>query len=319
MYPRLFRLPIDSPLFDWIGGSYHSAVVFGFVLAFILVRRWGKLHGIHPSLMFEFVAWMAIWGVVGSRILHVIADGHFWDYVNVCIDPSLVDWKIDQRDCVVHKGIWDAAKGVCHPSQTNCFAWADLFGGGLAFYGGFVAAAIFSAYYIPKHRMPAGKMLDMAGWALMLGLAWGRIGCFLGSCCFGMRTDSAHGVVFPVKSSASKYHWEQGWLDTYRVESLPVMPTQIYSALAGIAIAALAYFWLRPRKRFDGQVFCISAGLYAVFRFIIEFFRRDERGGLLGVSTSQLFAIVFLIFCGWLWVKLRRRSQRMLAAEDSGG
>jgi phosphatidylglycerol:prolipoprotein diacylglycerol transferase len=315
MHPRLVDIPVGISGLDHIVlPSYFSMVTIGFILATILIRRWGRHHGISPRLMVDFVLWMALWGVAGSRVLHVIADGHFWDYVNVCRDPSLVDWKVDIRECRALSGAWDAAKGVCHPVESNCWAWADITSGGFAFYGGFIAAALFSVYFIRKHRMPAGKMIDMAGWALMLGLAWGRIGCFLASCCFGVRTDSVLGVVFPARSAASRYHWDQGWLETYRVESLPVFPAQIYSAVAGLTIAAVAYFWWRPRKRFDGQVFCFSAWAYAGFRFVIEIVRRDERGGLAGLSTSQILAILFALFTAWLWGYFRRRSESVLAA-----
>ncbi len=75
----------------------------------------------------------------------------------------------------------------------------------------------------------------------------------------------------------------------------------------GLAIAAFAYFWLHPRKRFDGQVFCVTAGLYAVARFAIEFIRRDDRGAIMGLSTSQLTAIGFLIASAYLWRYFRRR------------
>ncbi|MCP4599751.1 MAG: prolipoprotein diacylglyceryl transferase [Proteobacteria bacterium] len=315
MYPRLIDISTGiSGVSHLTLPAYFTTMTFGFILAAILIRRWGKHQGIDPRLMVDFVIWMAIWGLVGARILSVLADGHFWDFVNVCRDPSLVDWKIDARECRALKGAWDAAKGVCHPVEKNCWAWADINSGGFAFYGGFIAAALFSIHFIRRNNLAAGKMIDMSSWALMLGLAWGRIGCFLSSCCFGMRTDSSLGVVFPSRSAASRYHWDQGWLDSYRIESLPVHPTQLYSALGAIAVAALAYFWLRPRKRFDGQVFCITAGLYAIVRFLIEFIRRDARGGLLGLSTSQLVAIVFLIFCGWLWVYFRRRSEQLLTA-----
>jgi phosphatidylglycerol:prolipoprotein diacylglycerol transferase len=135
----------------------------------------------------------------------------------------------------------------------------------------------------------------------MFGLAWGRMGCFLSSCCFGAQTDWAIGVVFPRGSSASKYQWEQGLLTSYRMESLPVHPTQIYEAVIGLSIAVYAYYWLRPRKRFDGQVFCVTSILYAVARFMLEFVRRDERGGLFGFSTSQLIAIGLMIACIFLW------------------
>ncbi|MDJ0765276.1 MAG: prolipoprotein diacylglyceryl transferase [Myxococcota bacterium] len=306
----MFRLPFDIP---GVGGSYFTCLAVGFILATILLRRWAKHHGIDPRLMVDFIIWMLIWGVVGSRILHVIADGKFWDYINLCRDPSLVDWKIDVRECRALRGVWDAARNVCHPAQKNCWAWADITAGGLAFYGGFVAAALFSIYYIRRYNMPAGKMIDMAGWSLMLGLAWGRMGCFLSGCCFGVRAEPPLGVIFPDKSAASRFHWDQGWLHTYRIESLPVIPTQIYSAFAGIAIAAIAYFWLRPRKRFDGEVFCIAAFLYAAFRFFIEFFRSDERGGLGGLSTSQIVAIGFALCCAYLWIYFKKRARKTIA------
>ncbi len=87
---------------------------------------------------------------------------------------------------------------------------------------------------------------------------------------------------------------------------------ELVEALSGLAIAAFAYFFVRPRKRLDGQVFCIAAGLYAIFRFTLEFLRRDERGGLLGLSTSQLIALGFLAFLAYFWRRLKRRKESLL-------
>jgi phosphatidylglycerol---prolipoprotein diacylglyceryl transferase len=320
MHPRLIDISVGVAGFQHIVlPSYFTMVALGFIVAAIMIRRWAGRHGIDQRVMFDFVIWMAIWGIVGSRILHVFADGHFWDYVNVCRDPSLVDWRIDPRECKAIPGTWDAVKGVCHPINKNCLAWADITAGGFAFYGGFIAAGLFSVYFIRRHRLPAGKILDMSGWALVLGLAWGRMGCMLAGCCFGMRTDSALSVVFPMRSPASRYHWEQGWIDSYRLESLPVHYAQAYSAFAALVIAAYAYFLLRPRKRFDGQVFCVSIGLYAIFRFFIEFIRRDERGGLLGLTTSQIVAVLFLGVIAWLWIFLKRRATMLTGTDDRKG
>ncbi len=318
MNPSLFRLDsgVDG-IGDLILPSYFSMVAIGFIIAVIVIPRWAKRHGIDSRVMIDFIIWMAIFGLLGSRLLHIIADGHFWDYVNVCIDPQKVDWKIDARECRQMNGVWDAAKGVCHPAETNCLAWADITNGGLAFYGGFLAAALFSIVFVRRYQLPVGKLVDMGGWLLMLGLAWGRMGCFLGSCCFGARTDSWFGVVFPRSSSASRYHWEQGLLANYRTESLPVHPTQVYEALVGIAIAALAYFWLRPRKKFDGQVFCVASILYAVARFLLETVRRDERGGLFGFSTSQLIAMGIVVCCILLWRYFSERSQRIVDGTET--
>ncbi|MCP4199583.1 MAG: prolipoprotein diacylglyceryl transferase [Proteobacteria bacterium] len=312
MYPRFFDISTGiNGLGDLVLPSYFAMVTMGFIVATMIIRRFAAQHGLDKRLITDFIIWMALWGLLGARILHVIADGHFWDYVNICRDPSLVDWKVDLRECRALEGVWDAARGICHPAEAYCLAWIDLRSGGLAFYGGFVAAALFSVYFIRKHNLPAGKLIDLSGWVLMLGLAWGRMGCFLASCCFGARTDSVLGVVFPGGSAASRKHWEEGLLESYRMASFPVHPTQLYEAALGLAIAAFAYFWVHPRKRFDGQVFCVIAGLYAVGRFMIEFLRRDDRGAIAGLSTSQITAIGFLLASAYLWRYFRRRAQAM--------
>lgn len=317
MHPRLLELSTGiHGMEDFVLPSYFTMVTMGFIIGAILIRRWAKLKGIDPRLMVDFVIWMAIFGVLGSRILHVLADGHFMDYVHACTDPSLVDWKVDRTECAGLGGVWDAAKGVCHPKESNCWAWIDIRAGGFAFYGGFIAAALFSYRFIRRHKLPAGKIVDMSGWALMLGLAWGRMGCLLAGCCFGARTDCALGVIFPGGSAASRFHFDEGWLASYRLESLPVHFVQAYSSFSGVLIAAIAYLWIRPRKRFDGQVFCIAAGLYAILRFLIEFIRRDERGGALGLSTSQLIALGFIAVLVYLWRYFKRASEKRLASVD---
>ncbi len=316
MHPRLLDLTTSIRGIDFSLDSYETMVATGFIIGAILIRRWAKAKGLDPRVMLDFVIWMAIFGVLGSRILHVFVDGHFMDYVHACTDPSLVDWRVDKADCAAMNGVWDASRGVCHPRTSNCWAWIDIRQGGYAFYGGFIAAALFSYSFIRRHKLPAGKIVDMSGWALMLGLAWGRMGCLLAGCCFGSRTDSAFGVVFPGGSAASHYHAQQDWISSYRLASLPVHFVQAYSSFAGLVIAAVAYLIVRPRKRFDGQVFCIAAGSYAVFRFLIEFIRRDERGGILGLSTSQIIALFFVAFLVYLWRFFKRASEKRLAAID---
>jgi phosphatidylglycerol:prolipoprotein diacylglycerol transferase len=73
-------------------------------------------------------------------------------------------------------------------------------------------------------------------------------------------------------------------------------PTQIYESLACLAIFG-ALLWMAPRKRFHGQVVLSYVVLYAVARFVIEFYRGDvARGFLFGgaLSTSQFVSIVMV-------------------------
>ena len=69
-------------------------------------------------------------------------------------------------------------------------------------------------------------------------------------------------------------------------------PTQLISSIANFAIFCIAYFWVRPRRRYAGQVLLTTVCLYAAFRFGIEFVRADPRGGLFGLSTSQVVALL---------------------------
>ena len=108
---------------------------------------------------------MLLAGVVGARLLHVFADGYFWDYVHLCTDPSKVIWPVERADCLsaAYGGVWDAAAGVCHPSAPDCFAWAKFWGGGLVYYGGFLGASA-AAWILLKHdAFPFWKAADMAG------------------------------------------------------------------------------------------------------------------------------------------------------------
>jgi phosphatidylglycerol:prolipoprotein diacylglycerol transferase len=52
---------------------------------------------------------------------------------------------------------------------------------------------------------------------------------------------------------------------------------------------------IRKRRQFEGQVLLCYAALYAVARFVIEFWRDDPRGFIAGVSTSQFIAIVVFV------------------------
>lgn len=287
MRPQLFELlGIGFP-------SYFVLLLSGFIFATGLGVLWARRIGMSPDVIVDLGLAMLLAGVVGSRLLHVIADGYFWDYVHLCTDPGKVDWPLDRSECLsaAYGGAWDAARGVCHPSSRDCFAWAKFWAGGLTYYGGFIGATVAAVYLLRRDHFPFWKAADMAGFAIPMGLAFGRMGCLLAGCCFGARTDLPWGLSFPPRSAASEEQAKDHILTSMRMWSQPVHPTQIYESAASLAIAAFLLFWLLPRKRYDGQVFVGSLVLYSVARFLIEILRRDARGGMIGLSTSQLIGI----------------------------
>jgi phosphatidylglycerol:prolipoprotein diacylglycerol transferase len=107
------------------------------------------------------------------------------------------------------------------------------------------------------------------------GLVFARVGCFLAGCCYGRPTALPWGVTFTDPDSLGPLH-------------VCIHPTQIYEAAGGLLLFCFL-LRLAGRKRFDGQIFWNLLLLYSAGRFLVEFVRDDERGGVLGglLSTSQ--------------------------------
>ncbi len=312
MRPELFRVFF----FDIGFPAYFGLLLTGFLFATAVGTLWARRIGQDPDVIVDLGLACLLMGVVGGRLLHVIADGYFWDYVHLCTDPSKVDWPFTEAQCKqlvprgsglsiggwspfgeeqrVARGIWDSTRNVCHPPGQDCFAWAKFWQGGLAYYGGFIGASAMAVYLLRRDRFPFWKAADMAGFAVPIGLGFGRMGCLLAGCCFGVRTESVFGLAFPPGSPASEAQFKLGELASINHVSHPVLPMQIFESAISFAIAAFCLLYVHPRKRYDGQVFVAFVGLYAVGRFILEIWRADDRGALLGLSTSQLIGLALI-------------------------
>jgi len=302
---------VQGRLFDLFGTpvpSYFALLVTGFLLATALGALWARRVGENPDTVVDLGLAMLLWGVVGARLLHVLADGFFWDYVHLCTDPSQVLWKIERGECLAVSqpdalaglfgaeaaplGRWDEAAGGCRPALQDCFAWARFWAGGLTFYGGLLLALPLGYRLLRREHFPVRRALDMGGLVIPVGLVFGRMGCLLGGCCFGQPFSGPGALRFPGGSPASVAQAAAGLLPHAHAPSLPVHPTQLYEAFGSFGLALALYFWLHGRKRYDGQVFVAFLGGYAALRFLIEFARADDRGALLGLSTSQWIGLL---------------------------
>ena len=290
MHPELFSL------FGVAVPAYFVFLLSGFLFATAVGALWARRIGENADVVVDLGLAMLLAGIVGARLLSVVADGYFWDFVHLCTDPTRVDWPIEQRDCfsAAYDGVWDAAKGVCHPKERDCLSWAKFWAPGYTYYGGFVVATTVAWFLLKRDRFPFWKAADMAGFAVPLGLTFGRMGCLMAGCCFGATCKVPWAISFPWRSGASESQHKAHLLASARMWSLPVHPTQIYESAASLAIAAACLLWAHPRKRYDGQVFVVFLVLYATARFVLEFLRRDDRGGLLGLSTSQLLSVALI-------------------------
>lgn len=303
MKPEFFRV------FEIAAPSYLIALLFGFMVATAMGALLTRAGGHDPDIFVDLGISMLIWGVVGARLLHVVADGFFMDYVHLCTDPSKVAWTIGKAECLSARveGVWDVAAGVCHPKERDCLRWANFTAGGLTFYGGLILATGRAYFKLRRTSLGFWGAADVASVGIPLGLAMGRLGCLLGGCCFGSVSSVPWALRFPAWSDASRAHVKQGLLGAASMPSLHVHPTQIYESLMSLAVAGWCLFVAFPRKRFGGHAFVQFAGLYAVGRFVIEIWRDDDRGGGMGLSTSQWVSVWLLLFA-FVTYLLRRRS-----------
>ena len=317
---------MQSSLFDFFGTpvpSYFALLLTGFLLATSLGALWARRVGQSPDTIVDLGLAMLVWGVVGARLLHVLADGFFWDYVHLCTDPARVLWKVSQAECLAVSqpdalsslfgdearalGSWDAQAGGCRPIASDCFAWARFWAGGLTFYGGLLLALPAGYRLLRREAFPVRRALDMGGLVIPVGLAFGRMGCVLGGCCFGKPWSGPLALSFPPFSPASVAQAAAGLIPHAHARSLPVHPTQLYEAFGSLALAVLLYFGLHGRKRYDGQIFVAFLAGYALLRFAIEFARADDRGAAAGLSTSQWIGLGLVLAAGGLHRRWRRR------------
>ncbi len=289
-------LPSFGAIFGEPIPAYFTLLMLGFAIGIYTAVRWFKRMGLDHNSMIDAGLASILGGIVGGRLLHVLADGYFMDYVHMCTDPAKVAWQITQGQCRTAEGVWDAVARVCHPAARDCLAWAKFYNGGLAYYGGLVFGSWAAIHVIKRDGLPVLKVADIASIGVSLGLASGRIGCFLGGCCYGLPTDHWLGLAFPAWSPASEGQFREGLLSHPGQPSLPVHTTQLYEAVGCLAIAVLLNVWGPRHKRFDGHIAVMFLALYAVLRFSLEFLRADDRGLYFGVSTSQWISIAVVAF-----------------------
>ncbi len=153
---------------------------------------------------------------------------------------------------------------------------------GFVFYGALIGGLGGVAIYALRKKLPFFSLTDYFIPALVIGHAFGRIGCLFAGCCYGMECESAISIVFPAGSAAPA--------------GIPLLPTQVMESAFLFLLCAFLVWRLTKKKPF-GTISGLYMVLYGAWRFVIEFFRSDERGAVGALSTSQ-FISVFIILGG---------------------
>jgi phosphatidylglycerol:prolipoprotein diacylglycerol transferase len=159
----------------------------------------------------------------------------------------------------------------------------DLARSGGVFYGGLILAVAVALIYIRRIGLPLWTTCDVFAPGIALGHVVGRFGCFFAGCCYGKATSVPWAITFTNPYAAANVGTPL---------NIPLHPTQLYEAGAEALILLVLLATESRGKRYPGRTFWLYMLLYAISRFIIEFYRGDPRGAVLMFSTSQFISIV---------------------------
>ncbi len=143
-------------------GTFGPMMVLGFLAALLLTRRLSRRANLDQTIMTNAALYSLIAGVVGARVFFVV---HHLEQFRGNLLGMVATWR-----------------------------------GGLEFLGGVIVATVILLLYLRFRKLPIRRYLDIIVIGLMIGLAFGRIGCFLNACCFGKPTNLPWAVRFPYGS-----------------------------------------------------------------------------------------------------------------------
>lgn len=246
--------------------GYGAMLFLAFVGSMNLAAWRARREKLDDEAVYDLALYLFLGGLIGARAFYV------WQYWGERI-----------------KTVWDVFK---------------IWEGGIVFYGSIMGGTAAFFLYWAWRRFPLRPMLDAVAPSLAVGIALGRLGCFLNGCCYGDRCDLPWAVRFPASSPPWIDQVRHGLIPESALTSLAVHPTQLYSSIDGLVLLLLltAYF---PIRRRDGEVMALLMVAYPITRFLIEHLRNDEGVFFAGLTISQNLSIgIFLfglLFWVWLW------------------
>lgn len=236
--------------------GYGLMIGIGFMSAYLVSDYRAKKKGLDADHVFGLAVWAIVIGLLSAKALY---------YITI-FDQIMRDPKI----------LLDIANGF-------------------VVYGGIIGGILGGYVYCRKHKLNFLKYADLILPAVALAQGFGRIGCFLAGCCYGMETDGAFAIVF--RDSM------------YAPNNIPLLPTQLMSSAFNF-VHFFVLVWLSGRVKKDGQVAAMYLIIYSMGRFVIEFFRGDLIRGTVGALTTSQFISLFAAAAGVGLLLLSRRSAR---------
>lgn len=247
---------------------YGILIALGVVLAVLFCMRQRKKYGLSEDNILDLVLFGVPAGIIGARIYYVVF------YLEL------------------------------FRNSDGSFSWGDaiaIWDGGLAIYGGVIAALIVMFVYGRVKKIAFFAITDLIMMGLLIGQAVGRWGNFMNREAFGSETDIFCRMELTLRSG----------------ETIAVHPTFLYESLWNVIGLLIIVFFVQKFREFDGEVTWFYFLWYGFGRFWIEGLRTDSLylfdWQLFGqpIRVSQALSLVLVLAAAvWLFYKLKLRPSR---------
>lgn len=254
----LQNVPKSFSIFGFEIALYGVIIGIGVLAGILIVSRLAKVTGQDPDMYWDFAIYAVIFSIIGARIYYVVFE-------------------------------WDMYK-------NDLLSIFNIRQGGLAIYGGVIAAFATLFIYAKVKKQNALRMADTGVVGLILGQAVGRWGNFTNREVFGEYTENLLAMRLPIAAVRQSDISETIAAHiTEDVNYIQVHPTFLYESLWNLCLLLLVLIYWK-HKKFEGEIALIYLGGYGLGRAWIEGIRTDQLfipGTQLPVS--QVLAIVLFV------------------------
>ena len=196
------------------------------------------------------------------------------------------------------------------------FAFFKIWEGGLVLYGGVTGGCLGGLIYMSWKKLSVLDYMDVSGIVAPIGLAFGRLGCFMNGCCYGRVCSESYaiGVHFPEDSPPWSHQFNMGLLQRGEVMEA-VHPAQLYQAGHDFLLFFLLLYYVGRGYAPRGAGMPLLWFLYGTGRFFIEGLRNDTPLTLTGLTVSQNYSLAVVLLFGVLlaWIYSRPSDNRAAA------
>ncbi len=224
--------------------GYGLMIGIGIIAAYSLAEYRANKRGMDPDMIISIAICGVVCGILGAKLLYYVT-----------------------------------TLGEILENPRKLLNFSD----GFVVYGGIIGG-VLGGYVLSRiNHISFFKYADLVMPSIALAQGFGRIGCFLAGCCYGMPTHSHFAIIFHESDFAPN--------------GIPLVPTQLISSGLDF-LHCLLLLYLAKKCKKQGQVLSLYLICYSIGRFVLEFFRGDLNRGAVGVLSTSQFISIFIFAAG---------------------